>query len=137
MILRYLILIKNTLRLRMIYLLSILFFMLIGTPMQSFSITTAMAQQVIAHLNNPHEKNTVPFWKEYVTNCRTSNTAPDFEAFLEQVFLWYAAQDPEMLSHLGLFEQLGIREHNAHLTDVSPECALQDIAEHKELLEYF
>lgn len=39
--------------------------------------------------------------------------------FYERVFLEYAIKDPQMLSQLGLFEQLGIRGHNARLTDAS------------------
>jgi uncharacterized protein (DUF885 family) len=41
-------------------------------------------------------------------------------AFFDRVFIEYALEDPELLTQLSLFEQFGIRGHNARLTDASP-----------------
>jgi uncharacterized protein (DUF885 family) len=41
--------------------------------------------------------------------------------FFEREFLRYALQDPELLTTLGLLEQLGLQSHNAKLTDASPQ----------------
>jgi uncharacterized protein (DUF885 family) len=40
--------------------------------------------------------------------------------FYDRVFLQFALDDPEMLSGMRLLEQIGIRSHNAKLTDASP-----------------
>jgi uncharacterized protein (DUF885 family) len=45
--------------------------------------------------------------------------------FYEKVFLEYGMTDPQMLSQLGLLERVGIRGHNARLTDASEERATQ------------
>lgn len=40
-------------------------------------------------------------------------------AFFDRVFIQYALQDPELLTQLSVFEQFGLRGHNARLTDAS------------------
>jgi uncharacterized protein (DUF885 family) len=40
--------------------------------------------------------------------------------FFDRVFVEYALDDPELLSQIRMFEPLGLRSHNAMLTDVSP-----------------
>lgn len=57
------------------------------------------------------------------------------EDLFDQLFLLYAARDPQLLSFLGLFEALGVYEHNAHLTNVSPEVAMQMATEREALLQ--
>lgn len=42
--------------------------------------------------------------------------------FLDNFFITTMRQAPQALSMLGLFESVGIRDHNAHLNDVSPEA---------------
>jgi uncharacterized protein (DUF885 family) len=41
-------------------------------------------------------------------------------AFFDRIFIEFALDDPELLSQIRIFEPLGIRSHNAELTDVSP-----------------
>jgi uncharacterized protein (DUF885 family) len=42
--------------------------------------------------------------------------------FYSRVFLKFSLQQPEMLTSLRLFDQFGIRGHNAELSDASPEA---------------
>jgi uncharacterized protein (DUF885 family) len=51
--------------------------------------------------------------------------------FYERVFLGYALDDPELLSRLRVLEPLGIRWHNAELTDASPQHEAQLYAQIK------
>ncbi|MCA1799476.1 MAG: DUF885 domain-containing protein [Xanthomonadaceae bacterium] len=41
--------------------------------------------------------------------------------FFNRVMIEYAVTDPQLLTQLGFLENLGIRRHNAQLTDASPE----------------
>ena len=63
------------------------------------------------------------------------NQNPSIEDFFDELFLSYVSRDPQLLTFLGLFEAIGIYEHNAYLTDVSPEVALQMAQEKRTLLE--
>lgn len=53
------------------------------------------------------------------------------DLFFDHLFLRAAARDPQLLTYLGLFESIGISEHNAYLTDVSV-AKLQDDLEQKK-----
>lgn len=54
--------------------------------------------------------------------------------FFDKLFLTTLFHDPITLSYLGLFESIGIREHNAFLTDISPKAMLRDLKNLKECL---
>lgn len=41
-------------------------------------------------------------------------------AFFDRIFIEFAIDDPELLSQMRILEPLGIRSHNARLTDLSP-----------------
>lgn len=57
------------------------------------------------------------------------------DALFEQLFLDSVADDPQTLTWLGLFESIGIKEHNAHLTDVCPEALRKRVAQAKVRLQ--
>lgn len=46
----------------------------------------------------------------------------------DKIFIHSVAQDPQTLSYLGLFESIGIKAHNAHLTELTLEAIANDIA---------
>ncbi|MEO1580688.1 MAG: DUF885 domain-containing protein [Pseudomonadota bacterium] len=52
------------------------------------------------------------------------------DLFYTRVFLQFGLRDPELLTSIGLFEQFGIRGHNAKLADASPEAD-------RELIEWW
>ena len=60
--------------------------------------------------------------------------------FYDKVMLQLALEDPQLMSSLGVFEQLGMREHNAHLSDGSDaeDAKLFDVLRgHLETLESY
>lgn len=60
------------------------------------------------------------------------------EDFFDHLFVSGASRDPQLLSYLGLFESIGVREHNAHLNDVSPaavQLAMQERQKNFEMLK--
>jgi len=69
---------------------------------------------------------TTPTWKE---DC-----PENIDDFFDKLFLASVSRDPQLLTQLGLFESIGIREHNAQLTDVSAESLVQNLEEAKENL---
>ncbi len=56
--------------------------------------------------------------------------------FFEKLFLDSLSNDPQLLTRLGLFEIIGIKDHNKFLTDISAEALLQNIEKAKENLIY-
>jgi uncharacterized protein (DUF885 family) len=62
------------------------------------------------------------------------------DVFYEKIFVSFALERPELLSMLGVAEQLGYRRHNAHLDDVSVAHQLSDAVRWRryalELREY-
>jgi uncharacterized protein (DUF885 family) len=88
---------------------------------------TKTATAIIEALNANSSLTATLAWKEH-------NPATIDELF-DKLFLVYVAYDPQLISKLGLFEPLGIREHNAHLTDVSPEIMFHLLEAKKKLLE--
>ncbi|MEM6474439.1 MAG: DUF885 domain-containing protein, partial [Planctomycetota bacterium] len=49
----------------------------------------------------------------------------NIDLFYTRVFVQFGLRDPELLTSIGLFEQFGIRGHNARLADASPEADLE------------
>jgi uncharacterized protein (DUF885 family) len=69
------------------------------------------------------------------TNKQISVAAPwrhdhpeNIEDFFDKLFLDGIMDDPQLLSSLGLFESIGINEHNAHLTNASLEATQHRMA---------
>ena len=60
----------------------------------------------------------------------------DIDAFFDHLFLTMVANDPQLLTFLGLFESIGIREHNAFLNNVTPQALLQDFAQKEESRDF-
>jgi len=54
--------------------------------------------------------------------------------FFNKLFMSTVLRDPQALSELGLFESIGIRDHNAHLTDVSLDALQQNLEDAQENL---
>lgn len=59
----------------------------------------------------------------------------DAQALFDYLFMSAFANNPQMLSFLGLFESIGIHEHNAFLNEVTPAIVQQDLAQRKKDLE--
>jgi len=53
----------------------------------------------------------------------------------DDLFVTLMSHDPQALSVLGLFESIGIRDHNAYLNDVSPVAFIEDFNRKKLCLE--
>jgi len=81
------------------------------------------AKQIVAALRSDNYTITSPAWKE---NC-----PKNIDAFFDKLFLTTVFRDPLTLSYLGLFESIGIRDHNAYLTDISPKAMTRDFEEQK------
>jgi uncharacterized protein (DUF885 family) len=54
-----------------------------------------------------------------------SDTTGSIDECFDHLFVTFMSRDPQALSGLGLFESIGIREHNAYLTNVSPAAIMQ------------
>ena len=63
------------------------------------------------------------------------NLPEDINYFFDRLFLSKMSRKPQKLSSIGLFESLGIYDHNAYLNDVSPEAVLLNFEEKKKSLE--
>lgn len=98
-----------------------------GMAINMLCINQEDALKVVAIIKNNIQPTPVYLWKE--------NQTSNFDLFLENVFLSYAARDPQMLSKIGLFESMGIREHNAYLTHISPDLLIDNLREKKEILQ--
>lgn len=69
-----------------------------------------------------------------------SNNSPTeepatIEDVFDKLFLSEVSRNPQLLSITGLFESIGICEHNAYLNDVSPQAIMQTFKEKKENLK--
>lgn len=84
------------------------------------------ALNIIKALQSNERLDSELLWKE--------KQPENIDSFFDQLFLTYVADDPQMLTQIGLLESIGIRDHNAHLTDVSPEAELKRFEEKKESL---
>jgi uncharacterized protein (DUF885 family) len=67
-----------------------------------------------------------PTWQE--------DQPSNIDHFFNKLFMTIVLRDPQMLSELGLFESIGIRDHNAYLTDVSMEALVQNLEDAQENL---
>jgi uncharacterized protein (DUF885 family) len=69
-----------------------------------------------------------------ITAAWKEDRPENIDDFFDKLFLAFVSRDPQLLSFLNLFESIGIREHNAHLTDLSTEAFLHNLAEAKKNL---
>jgi len=64
----------------------------------------------------------------------------NIDALFDKLFLSEVCRDPQRLSSIGLFESIGIYDHNAYLNNISPQGMLLELekkeASLKLLLEY-
>lgn len=67
--------------------------------------------------------------------CTWRDDAQNIDHFFEQLFYTFIEHDPQTLSALGLFEMLGVTEHNAYLTDISIAARQQMAQKIKEQLQ--
>src|SRR5215467_450366 len=58
-----------------------------------------------------------------------SPTSNGLDEFFDHLFIIDISRSPQFLTFLRLFEQIGIREHNAYLNDLSIESRLQEFQE--------
>jgi uncharacterized protein (DUF885 family) len=78
------------------------------------------AREVVATLKKDILPKTTYAWKQ--------ETPSNIDDFFDHLFYNQVLRDPQLLTYLGLFESLGIREHNAYLTPVNPAtllCAME------------
>ena len=59
----------------------------------------------------------------------------DAQALFDHLFISAFASNPQMLSFLGIFESIGIHEHNAFLNEVTPAAVLHDLEQRKKDLD--
>jgi len=67
-------------------------------------------------------------------NLTKDNYLSDINTFFDFLFLKFVSNSPQRLSYLGLFESIGIREHNAYLDDISIGSIVRDFQEKKACL---
>jgi uncharacterized protein (DUF885 family) len=84
------------------------------------------ALKIVEAIQNNAPITISPAWKE--------SQPENIDAFFDKLFVNMVSQDPQLLSFLSLFESIGIREHNAHLTDLSVETFLESLEDAKEHL---
>jgi len=72
---------------------------------------------------------------ETVTDILTNNNQHALDAYFDEIFVTFVARNPQVLSELGLFESIGISEHNAFLNDVSPQSMVQNLEDLKTGLQ--
>lgn len=78
--------------------------------------------------------------KRALTTCIATDALDPIDTFFDDLFIASVSRDPQGLSGLGLFESIGIDEHNAYLNDVSPDAlvsVLQDSEARLRVLEQF
>ncbi|MBM3893365.1 DUF885 domain-containing protein [Candidatus Dependentiae bacterium] len=78
--------------------------------------------------------------KRILATCIATDTLHPIDTFFDDLFIASVSRDPQGLSGLGLFESIGIDEHNAYLNDVSPDAlvaVLQDSEARLRVLEQF
>ncbi len=62
------------------------------------------------------------------------DAADSVETCFDKLFIHLVANDPQTLSFLGLFESIGIRDHNAYLNDLTTSAFAQDMEIKKRCL---
>ena len=85
------------------------------------------AEKLVAAIRSDREVHLAPPWKE--------RHPADIASFFDRLFLSSVDRSPQALSYLGLFESIGIREHNAYLDDLSMRKMRQSFEELKANLE--
>lgn len=85
------------------------------------------AKKIVEALQSENYLALFPAWKP----AQPKN----IDDFFDKLFLTTVWNDPMTLSYLGIFESIGIREHNGYLTDISPKAMQRDLQSSKESLE--
>lgn len=57
------------------------------------------------------------------------------QELFDYLFMSSLARNPQLLSYLGLFESVGIHDHNAFLNEVTPEAVHEELKQRKKDLE--
>jgi len=88
----------------------------------------------VANNNKEHAKTIIAALQAnkpetIIDSHKTNRHALD--TYFDEIFVTLVARNPQALSELGLFESIGIREHNAFLADVSPESLVQNFEDQK------
>lgn len=86
-----------------------------------------IALNIINALQTNKADSIAPAWKEQ----RPKN----IDAFFDKLFLSHVSDNPQLLTQIGLFESIGVRDHNAHLNDMSPDQILKFFNQTKENLD--
>jgi len=86
----------------------------------------AQALEVVKSIRLNRQAHTLFDWQK--------NIPTNIDDFFDKFFVASMSRDPQTLSKLGLFEIIGIREHNAYLNNVSPESMLCDLQDNVESL---
>ena len=81
------------------------------------------ALQIADSMKNGTVMSSDFYWKEHQPE--------NINAFFDKLFIASIRHDPQTLSQLGLFESIGIRDHNAHLTNISARALMHSLEEAK------
>jgi len=84
-------------------------------------------QEALKIMSMAHEQNA--YADQYVSDDNS------IDAFFDDLFLMYVINNPQRLTELGLFESIGVREHNAYLDDVSPAFMMNALLNKKAHLQ--
>jgi uncharacterized protein (DUF885 family) len=90
-------------------------------------------------------KGNMDLAKEIVNHIRTNTInslsiahenhhGKNIDTFFDYLFLTFVAKNPQRLSSIGLFESIGVNEHNKYLNDVTPQAMMQDAKDKKACL---
>ncbi len=77
------------------------------------------ALQIIALIKNENPATRNHPWKESLPE--------NINTFFDKLFIDSIRNNPQLLSQLKLFESIGIRNHNAHLTDISVQAVIHNL----------
>ena len=86
--------------------------------------------------NGNKEAATALVTSESTDSYNWKKERPDnIESFFDKLLLTDMFRDPNTLSYLGLFESIGVRDHNQFLTDVSIKAARENLENAKNSLK--
>src|SRR5438477_6543245 len=98
------------------------FYQFVAVIKISIVLTSMIMQQTLQANSYPLFDNNqnLHVYKEALTQMRNNNKEA-VEDFFDDLFLTFVDHNPQLLTKLRIFESSNIREHNAHLNNVSPE----------------
>jgi uncharacterized protein (DUF885 family) len=76
-----------------------------------------VALNIIETLKSGNPTTEISSWKD--------QQPENIDAFFDQLFINYIMHSPQWITQMGLFDAIGVNEHNAHLDDVSPEAVFK------------